>query len=187
MPAEHTDKSYCNTQPIRLKPAEYFRQAKALLRVGRQKDAFVILQQAIIHYPNEPVLLSYYGCLLALVEKKYRTGIETCLKALEKLQNKGSFDEGAFYPLFYYNLGRAYTVAGKRKEALDALSKGLSYDRGNTDILKEMRSMGMRRGKPPIPFLERSNPLNIYIGIMFYKKNNVPDAKKRNNATGDIR
>jgi hypothetical protein len=38
--------------------------------------------------------------------------------------------------------------------------------------------MGMRREKTPIPFLERSNPLNVFIGIMFYKKKYDSDAKK---------
>jgi len=173
----HTDQ-YQHTSPPGLKPTEYFRQAKSQLRVGNEKEAFALLKQAIIHYPNDPILLSYYGCLLVLVEKKYRMGVETCLKALDKLRTKGSFDEEVLYPVFYYNLGRAYAVAGKRKEALDALKKGLSYDRWNSDIMKEMRSMGMRREKPPIPFLARSNPLNVLIGIMFYKKNYDSDDKK---------
>jgi len=175
---KHIYDSY-HTSPNRLKPAEYFRQVKAHLSAGKQKEAFAILQQSIIHFPNEPVLLSFYGCLLVLVEKKYRMGIETCLKALEKLRIKGSFDEEVYYPVFYYNLGRAYAAAGKRKEALDALKKGLSYDQSNNDIMKELRSMGMRRGKPPIPFLDRSNPLNRYIGIMLQKNKDASYAKKR--------
>ncbi len=165
--------------PARLKPTEYFRQVKAHLRSGQQKEAFAILQRAMIHFPNEPVLLSYYGCLLVLVEKKYRMGIETCLKALEKLRTRESFAEEVYYPIFYYNLGRAYAAAGKRKEALDALKKGLSYDHWNNDIMKALHSMGMRRQKPPIPFLDRSNPLNRYIGIMLQKNKTASDAKKR--------
>ncbi len=173
---KHICESY-HTRPTNLKPAEYFRQAKAHLRAGKQKEAFETLQQSILHFPNEPVLLSYYGCLLVLVEKKYRMGIETCLKALEKLRIDGSYDEEVFYPIFYYNLGRAYSAAGKRKEALDALKKGLSYDRWHNDIMKELRSMGMRRKKPPIPFLDRSNPLNRYIGIMLQKNKTASYAK----------
>ncbi|HUI45923.1 MAG TPA: hypothetical protein VL122_08100 [Nitrospirota bacterium] len=176
--AEHNEEFY-HASFTGLKPADYFRQAKYQLRVGKQKEAFALLQQSIIHFPNDPVLLSYYGCLLVLVEKKYRMGIETCLKALKKLQTKGAFDEEVVYPALYYNLGRAYAGAGKRKEALDALKKGLSYDRWNSDIIKEMRSMGIRREKPPIPFLKRSNSLNVIIGIMFYKKNYDSDATKK--------
>ncbi len=176
--AEHTDKLY-QSSFTPLKPVEYFRQVKVRLRAGMHKEAFSLLQQAIIHFPNEPVLLSYYGCLLVIVEKKYHMGIETCQKALEKLQTKGSFDEEAFYAVFYYNLGKAYAVAGKRREALDALKKGLVYDQWNSDIINELRNMGTRRGKPPIPFLERSNLLNIYIGIMLHKKRNPHLMPKR--------
>jgi tetratricopeptide (TPR) repeat protein len=175
---ENTDKSL-ESGYARLKPAEYLRQAKAHFRAGKHKDAFALLQQSVMHFPNEPVLLSYYGHLLSLVERRYRMGIETCLKALEKLQTKEDFDAEALYPVFYCNLGKAYAIAGKRKEALEALNKGLSYDRRNNDIIKEMRCMGMRSKKPPIPFLKRSNSLNIFIGVMLYNKQNASDAKKR--------
>lgn len=177
--AEHAEKVRHESQ-TRMKPAEYLRQVKAHLRSGKQRDAFILLQQSTMHFPNEPVLLSYYGCLLALVEKKYRLGIETCLKALEKLQIRASFDEEVLYPIFYFNLGRAYAAAGKRKESLGALNKGLSYDPGNNEIMKELRSMGMRNKKPPIPFLDRSNPLNKYLGIALYKgKVSSHEGKKR--------
>lgn len=154
----------------KMTPAEYFRQVKALLREGRQKDAFALLQQAAKHFPNEPTLMSYYGRLLATVERKYRVGIETCRKAIEKLEMAGKQDAFMAYPIFYYNLGKAYTAAGKRKESLDALNEGLFYDPNNGEILQELKSMGIRRTKPPISFLSRSNPLNKYLGIALYKR-----------------
>jgi hypothetical protein len=55
---EHTNRSH-HTSPTNVKPAEYFRLAKSQLRVGQQKEAFALLQQSIIHFPNDPVLLSY--------------------------------------------------------------------------------------------------------------------------------
>jgi tetratricopeptide (TPR) repeat protein len=178
--AIHTEEYYesYHANPTGLKPAEYFHQVKAHLRAGKQKEAFAILQQSMMHFPDEPVLLSYYGCLLVLVERKYRMGVETCLKALEKLRMKGSFDKEVYYPVFYYHLGKAYAAAGKRKEALDALKMGLFYDQSNNNIMKELRSMGIRRGKPPIPFLDRSNPLNKYIGIMLHNNKKASYAKK---------
>jgi len=97
-------------------------------------------------------------------------GIETCQKAIEKLKVKENCDEDMAYPVFYYNLGKAYSAAGKRKESLDAFNKGLSYDPSNHDIQKELRSMGVRKNKPPIPFLDRSHPLNKYLGIALYKR-----------------
>jgi tetratricopeptide (TPR) repeat protein len=167
--AEHNDRAQ-HTSHTLWEPAEYLRQVKAHVRAGRQKEAFTLVKQSMIHFPDEPVFLSYYGCLLVLVEKMYRKGIETCQKAIKKLQTNGSFDEEALFAVVYHNLGRAYAAAGKRKEALEVLKIGLSYDPGNYDIIKELRRLGMRSKKPPIPFLQRSNPLNKYIGIMLYKK-----------------
>ncbi len=174
---EHSDSASHNGHN-RLKLIEYLGQVKAYLRAAKQEAAFALLQQSLVYFPNEPVLLSYYGLLLVLVYKRYRIGIETCQRAIEKLKKEGSIDE-EMYPVLYYNLGKSFAAAGKRKEALEALKIGLAYDWGNNDIKKELLSMGMRKKTPSIPFLDRSNPLNKYIGIMLYKNDNASDAKKR--------
>ena len=166
---EYTEETPC-AEATGLKRAEYFRQVKAQLRAGQQKEALSLLQWLIMFFPNEPVFLSYYGYLIVLVERRYRKGIETCLTALKGLQTCRDFDAEALYPVFYCNLGRAYAMAGKRKEAVEALDKGLSYDRSNKDIIKELQFLGTRRKTLPIPFLKRTNPLNIVIGVMSYKK-----------------
>ncbi len=151
-------------------PAEYFLRVKEYLRKGKLRRAFELLEAAMISFPNEPILLSYYGCLLAIVDRKYKRGIAICQKAIEKLQVKTFCDESIGYSLCYYNLGKAYSTAGKRKESLDAFNIGLSYDPGNDDIQKELRRMRVRKRKPPIPFLDRSHPLNKYLGIALYKR-----------------
>jgi len=156
------------------KPNEYFRRVKSHLREGRQREAFMLLQEAVLIYPNEPTLMSYYGYLLAVVDRKYRRGIDTCLKAIESLRilekHCEKQDVSGAYPVFYYNLGKAYSAAGKRKESLEALINGLSCDPSNGDIKKELQRMGVRRNKPPIPFLDRSNPINKYLGIALYRR-----------------
>ncbi len=169
MHGEHSERSG-HTGHACLKPADFYRQVKADLYAGRKQDAFALLQQSMIHFPNNPILLSYYGYLTVLVGKRYRTGVETCLKALVKLRSSGAIDEDSYYQVCYYNLGRAYAASGKRKEALDALKRGLAYGRTNGDIVKEMEQLGVRRKTPPIPFLKRSNPLNKYIGILLHEK-----------------
>lgn len=160
------------THSEKMKASDYFRLAKAHLRESKQKEALVLLQSAVLHYPDEPTLMSYYGRLLAIVERKYRIGIETCQTAIAKLQIRGNQEEKTVYSVFYYNLGLAYLAAGKRKESIDAFYKGLSYDPGNYDIMKDLKSLGVRRKKPPIPFLDRSNPLNKYIGIFLHNRKN---------------
>lgn len=155
------------------KPGDYLRAVKASLRKGNQKEAFSILQQAAIQYPDDAFILSYYGCLQALVDKRYRAGVENCKKALSLVQKESTFGEDMLYPVFYLNLGRAYVAAEKKDDALDSFRKGLKYDNSNRDILTELRGLGSRK-KALVPFLDRSNPINKYIGLILHKTKKAP-------------
>jgi tetratricopeptide (TPR) repeat protein len=166
-----------------IRPADYLRAVKAHLRSGKQKDAFGLLLQAALQFPDEPLILSYYGCLQALVDKKCRSGVETCKRAIALFKEKESFGEEVLYPVFYLNLGRAYLAAGKKKDAIDAFHKGLQYDNGNNDLRKELRGLGMRK-KPPVPFLDRSNPINKYIGMILQKAKNEPEKRRGTGTRG---
>ena len=176
---EHAKTSDINDQP-RWKPAECLRQVKADLRIGKQSSALTTIQQSLVNFPNVPILLSYYGLLLVLVRKRYRIGIETCRKAIEKQKREQSFHTDTCYPEFYCNLGKAYAAAGKRKEALEALRMGLAYDSGNCDIKAELLRLGLRRKSPAIPFLDRSNPLNKYLGLMLHRKLKDSNTSRKN-------
>ena len=159
------------------RPGDYLREVKADLRKGNQKEALGLLQQAALQYPKDPFILSYYGCLQALVDKQYREGIEKCKKALTIIKKESWFGEDMLFPLFYLNLGRAYVAAGKKKDALDAFEKGLKHDNSNPDILMELRGLGPRK-KAIVPFLDRSNPINKYVGLILHKVKKSPEKKK---------
>jgi tetratricopeptide (TPR) repeat protein len=150
------------------KPADYLRAVKVHLRNGKQKDAFVVLQQASIRYPDDPFILSYFGCFQAVVDKKYRSGVENCKKAITLIKKFETFDEELLLPAFYLNLGRAYVASGKKKDAIEAFQQGLKYDNGNKELWKDLRGLGERK-KPLVPFLDRSNPINVYLGKMLKK------------------
>ena len=154
-------------------PGDYLRALREHLRNGRTKEAFVIMQQASVRFPGEPIILSYFGCLQAMVDKKYRSGIETCKKALALLEGRENIDSDKYYPLFYLNLGRAYLAAGKKEEALNAYKSGLKYDRSYSELRKELRRLGVRK-EPPVSFLSRANPINKYIGLLLHKDGKGP-------------
>ncbi len=163
-------------------PNQYLQQVRIHLRAGRQREALDLINQLLTYYPDDPVFLSYYGCLLVIVERMYRKGIETCQEAIKKFQARSLcslYDDTILSSVFYYNLGRAYASMGKRNEARKVLNIGLAYDPGNDDILEELWNLGIRIVDPPITFLERSNPLNKYIGMILYKRKLVQDAKRR--------
>ncbi len=151
-----------------MSPSKYLDEVKLLLRKKESREALKVLFQALKKYPDDAFLLSYYGCLEAVILKNHAFGIETCRRAIDLLDNTTPFGQEIFYPTFYLNLGRAYLSAGKKKEAVESFKKGLSFDRDNRDIIWEMTKLGIRR-KPPIPYLKRSNPINKYIGIILHK------------------
>ena len=157
-----------------LKPIEYIRAMTDYLKKGNERSAYDVVKGAIFVYPQDILVLSYHGCLQAIVEKKYRKGVEDCNKALQILERKEESGSEVLYPLLYLNLGKAYVAAGKRKEAIDAFHLGLHYDRHYTAIHDIMQKIGTRK-KPVIPFLDRSNLLNIYLGKIRSRKS----AKKK--------
>jgi tetratricopeptide (TPR) repeat protein len=149
-------------------PSDYLEEVKTLMRKGNPEKAVSLLRDAIEQYPDNSVLLSYYGCLEAVVNKNYEYGINTCHKAIETLKERMPLGEEFFSPVFYLNLGRAYLAAGKRKDAHDTFQKGIKTDAENSDLLEELKRLGMRR-KHTVPFLKRSHPINKYIGMLLQK------------------
>jgi tetratricopeptide (TPR) repeat protein len=154
--------------------ANFLRIAKANLREGKQKEAFMLLQQAAVRYPENPLILSYFGCLQALVDKKYRSGIETCRRAIALLRNVDEDEKEQLYGLFYLNLGRAYLAAGKKQDAISAYTTGVKHDSRNSDLHRELERMGKRK-RPPVSFLARSNPINKIIGMILHVAKKVPE------------
>ncbi|MBI5848341.1 MAG: hypothetical protein HZB31_10420 [Nitrospirae bacterium] len=148
--------------------AEYFSEVQQLLRRGKGRQALDMLREGLESYPTDAFLLSYYGCLIAIVENNTREGIAICENAIKALNTAMPFGSEFFYPVFYLNLGRAYLKAGRKSETIKAFQQGLKSDPENNDILWEMKKLGSRK-KPPVPFLKRGNPINKYIGLLLGK------------------
>jgi len=148
--------------------SEYFSEVQQLLRRGKGRQALDTLREGLERYPTDAFLLSYYGCLIAIVENNTKDGIVICENAIRALDTTMPFGSEFFYPVFYLNLGRAYLKAGRKSEAIKVLQQGLKSDPGNTDIQWEMKKLGSRK-KSPVPFLKRGNPINKYIGLLLNK------------------
>lgn len=148
--------------------SEYFEEIQQLLRRGNGKSALNTLRHALDKFPADPFLLSYYGCLIAVIENNDKEGIKICEDAIKMLNTSMPFGSEFFYPVFYLNLGRAYLKGNRKKDAVQAFQEGLKNDPENHDLLWEIKKMG-RRKPPPLLFLSRSNPINRYIGMLLYK------------------
>ena len=98
--------------------------------------------------------LSYFGLCLMLVQKKTKQAIELCKRAVEI----------EFYDANHYaNLARVYIAAGNRKKALETLQQGEKEHPDHEALLRVRRQLGVR-ASPPVPFLDRSNPINVTLG-----------------------
>lgn len=147
---------------------DYLEEIKQHLRKGSGKSALASVRRALEDFPSDLFLLSYKGYLTAMVERKPDEGVKICREAIDKLESSVPFGIDFLYPLFYLNLGKAYLEANKKRDAVTAFEKGLVNDPENHDLLWELRKLGVRR-QAPLPFLERSNPINKYIGMILHK------------------
>jgi tetratricopeptide (TPR) repeat protein len=149
-------------------PTDFLDEAKDLIRREKHQDALKLLGDALEYYPENPSLLSYYGCMSAVVEKDYEKGISACIQAIKNLKHLTPLGQKSLYPMFHLNLGRAYVAAGNKTNAMNIFKKGLAADKENPNLLMELSKLGKRK-KPLIPFLKRSNPINKYLGKLIYK------------------
>ncbi len=98
--------------------------------------------------------LSYFGLCLALVQKKYKEGIDLCKRALDL----------EFYNADHYvNLARIYLARGDRKKAVETADAGLKVAPEDDDLLGLRQELGVR-ARPAVPFLDRGNPVNVTLG-----------------------
>lgn len=147
---------------------EYLAEVEELIKLNQKYEALQLLTEALTHYPNNPLILSYRGYLEAAVNKYYFQGEMLCEEAFKGLKEQMPLGESFFLPLLYLNLGRVYAAANKRKAAYETFKKGLEIDNTNENLLNEIKKLGIRK-KPAVPFLNRSNPLNKYISKLLYK------------------
>ncbi len=156
-------------QPPPADKVEYFRKIKLQINKDNLKEALKKTEEALTHYPDEPLLLSYHGLLLSKVEANHEEGIVYCKNAIkEALKGTSKTELELFLPTLYLNLGRVYLYSGRRKEAIEAFHRGLNIAPNNMELFDELYRLGIRRS-PVIPFLSRSHPINKYLGLWLSK------------------
>ena len=113
--------------------------------------------------------LSFFGLCLALVQKKFKPAIDLCKRAIE-LQ---------FYSADHHaNLARVYVAAGNRKKALESVEAGLKIHPEDDRLIAVRKSLGIRK-RPAVPFLDRSNPINVSLGMARRSKEIADKEAKR--------
>ncbi len=150
-----------------IQPAEEsFQRGVQLLSQGKIREALAFFNGAVEIERRfgadrpQARYLSYYGLCLSETRGDQHAAVRACREAMAL--------EG-YRPEVCWNLGQVLLNCGKRSEAYQALQRGLKMQPGHPGILRDLRRMGKRR-PPVLPFLERSNPLNVMLGKMLRGK-----------------
>jgi tetratricopeptide (TPR) repeat protein len=98
--------------------------------------------------------LSYFALCIALVQKKYKPAIDLAKRAIDL-----EFYSGTHYA----NLSRIYLASGNRKKAVETAEAGLKLLPEHEELLEVRKELGVR-ARPSVPFLDRTNPVNVSLG-----------------------
>lgn len=111
-------------------------------------------------FARTPSVLSAYALCLAEAKGTYKTATNLCHEAIKKEPKN---------PEHYFRQGKILLLANRKKDAIWVLRMGLRHGK-HTGIIDCLGKLGIRR-PPPIQFLDRSNPLNKYLGLLLSRLN----------------
>ena len=122
-----------------------------------------------IRTPKDASGLSYFGLALALMQKKFKPAIDLCRRAIDLEFYNGDH---------YANLARVYVTAGNRKKAVEIADEGLKLVHGHAYLERVRDSLGVR-SRPAVPFLDRTNPINVSLGQSRHARKIADEENKR--------
>lgn len=104
---------------------------------------------------DSPHIWSYYAFCIAKERGQIKKAMLLCKEAIQREPGNSAH---------YLNLGRIYLFTRKKEEAITIFREGLTHE-PNEQIVDELNNLVPR--KPPvIPFFQRNNPINKYLGII---------------------
>jgi len=78
-------------------------------------------------------------------------------------------------PHIFWCLAQIHLLGKSRKEAIEAVEKGLRASPDNYVLLRMRRRLGVRQ-PPPLPFLDRRHGLNVRLGRIMHRLKGSPVA-----------
>ena len=132
-----------------------FEQAVSDYRRGSFSASERTLSRLVESGSRDPAHLSYCGLLLALTGKRDR-GVALCEEAVVRNGRRAS--------LLYLNLARALDLAGRKRDAIETLNRGLLTHPDERQLRRELQHL-VPRAQPLFPSLGRRHVLNRYVGL----------------------
>ena len=102
-------------------------------------------------------LASYALCLGH--NRELRRGLDLCKRAQQADPRN---------PHIYWCLSQLHLLGGSRKDAIEAVERGLRAVPDNFLLLRLRKRLGVRQA-PPIPFLGRKHRLNVRLGRFMHR------------------
>ncbi len=122
-----------------------------------------------IRTPKDASGLSFFGLALALMQKKFKPAIDLCRRAIDLEFYNGDH---------YANLARVYVAAGNRRKAVDIAEQGLKLVPEHQYLSRVRDALGVRT-RPSVPFLDRTNPINVSLGQARHAKKVSESERKK--------
>jgi hypothetical protein len=107
-------------------------------------------------------LASYALCLGH--NREIRRGLDLCKRAQQADPRN---------PHIYWCLSQLHLLGGSRKDAIEAVERGLRAVPDNFLLLRLRKRLGVRQA-PPIPFLNRKHRLNVRLGRFMHRMKGQP-------------
>lgn len=138
------------------------RQGVQLTRTERFEEAMQLFESCLPPLAEGDIAdkraaaaaFSYYGLCVAKVKRRYAEAVKYCSISLRA---------HPYDPDHRANLALVYLERNDRRRAVEQLNKGLRLQTTNPTI-NQVYSMIGRRQRPVVPFLPRSNPINVWLG-----------------------
>jgi Flp pilus assembly protein TadD len=136
-----------------------FKEGLSLLRSNYAQKALQHFARALELDKMNPFYISYLGVAMAAGERNWESAEDLCTQALKMKRTQ---------PELYLNLADVYRLAGRRQDAVETLSLGLTMTKRDPRIAEVLNKFGYRR-PPVLPFLERDHYLNRELGKLRYR------------------
>jgi Flp pilus assembly protein TadD len=138
---------------------EEFKEGLAQLRNNYASKALPHFARALELDKTNPFYLSYLGVAMAAGERNWDSAEDLCTQAIRMKRTQAEL---------YLNLADVYRLAGKRQDAVETLTLGLTMTKRDPRIAQALVKYGYRR-PPVLPFLERDHFLNRELGKWRYR------------------
>lgn len=132
----------------------YYLRARECIHHNNYQDAAEMLEFAVRTAPDNPRYLTALGICYAYGSERLAAAERLCRTAV-------SMDPQN--PEFLCNLGRVLKLLDHRREAYEVFLRAYQVDPRNALAAAELARLGVRR-KTVLPFLERSHPINRFLG-----------------------